>query len=93
MWNNFFGQMFTLMVAATIMRLAAEPRGGHSNPLLGTEGGTSEEMFPHLSAQRREWAKKAVEGYARKQEKKWLNWDEAMFIPSGSARQSARNKK
>ena len=79
------------------MRLVAEPRNGRSNPQPPTEertskGETSEGMFPLLSAQRREWAKKAVEGYIRAQDKKWLNWEESMFVPSGSARQPARNK-
>lgn len=87
------------------MRLVAEPRDGHSNPQPPAEertskGGTSEGMFPLLSAQRQEWARKAVEGYIKKQEQKWQKWDEAMFIPSldtardmsGSARQPKGSK-
>jgi hypothetical protein len=86
---NYWGQLLTLIVAATMMRLAAEPGGDHSNPSPVAEG----EAFEGLSPQRREWARKAVEGYIKKQEQKWQKWDEAMFIPSGSARQPTKNKK
>jgi len=50
------------------------PLATASNPLAA-----SNSEFPALSPERREWAKKAVEGYIRGQEKKWRRWDEKMF--------------
>ena len=32
-----------------------------------------------LSPDQKEWAEKAVKGYARAQEKKWRRWHDAMF--------------
>ena len=34
-----------------------------------------------ITPQQREWAEKAVKKYAEAQEKKWRNWNEAMFEP------------
>jgi len=81
MWKDF-GTLLTLIVAAAMLRPATEPRTADSNPQSPARG----EAFEGLSPQRREWARKAVENYAKKQEQKWQKWDERMFIPS-SARQ------
>jgi len=35
-----------------------------------------------ITPRQREWADKAVKKYAEAQEKKWRNWDEAMFEPN-----------
>ena len=35
-----------------------------------------------ITPRQKEWAEKAVKRYAEAQEKKWRNWNEAMFEPN-----------
>lgn len=42
-------------------------------------------LLAALSPAEREWAEKAVERYARAQDKKWHRWREAMFEAKGTS--------
>jgi hypothetical protein len=81
-----FELMFPLMVIAILVRASYE---------LSRPKQTKEVLFrteKHLIAdtpkrtpitpRQKEWAEKAVKRYAEAQEKKWRNWNEAMFEPN-----------
>ncbi|KTB49002.1 hypothetical protein DEALK_18490 [Dehalogenimonas alkenigignens] len=73
MWNNYF----TLLALAALLRADYEmrrPPEETSPPAVSRS--LSEDV---LAARRREWAAKAVKRYAEAQDKKWRNWQEAMF--------------
>jgi hypothetical protein len=86
MESKQFELMFSLMVTAILVRTSYE---------LSKPKQTKEVLFrteKHLIAdipkqtsitpRQREWAEKAVKRYAEAQEKKWRNWNEAMFEPN-----------
>ncbi len=81
-----FELMFSLMLTTILVRASYE---------LSRPKQTKEVLFlteKHLIAdtskrtpitpRQREWAEKAVKRYAEAQEKKWRNWNEAMFEPN-----------
>ena len=45
------------------------------------EGGNVEPELSELPPQLRKWANRSARNYAKAQEKKWRNWDKAMFEP------------
>jgi hypothetical protein len=82
MWNAEFSKMLTLVVMASLLRVAWE-LSRQRRP--GIEPGS---LYPsaaanpdgaELTPQQREWAEKAVKRYAEAQEKKWRRWNEVMF--------------
>jgi hypothetical protein len=80
-----FELIFPLMIIATLV-------SGYYD-LSGTQQAKEEILFTEkhqiaddpkqipITPQQREWAEKAVKKYAEPQEKKWRNWNEAMFEP------------
>lgn len=79
MWTDQFGSYLMLLAMAALLRSSFELQRPSSAPriiaLPSLLSGTEEEW----AVKRKEWSRKAVEGYARAQEKKWRNWDEIMF--------------
>lgn len=78
MWTDHFGSFLMLLTMAIMLRASFE--------LNRTSSATQIASMPSPLAkneewreERKEWSRKAVEGYARAQEKKWRNWDEIMF--------------
>jgi len=56
--------------------------GGCERKLTGDNPGDNVKTEPaELPPRLSKWAKKAAESYARSQEKKWRNWEKAMFQP------------
>ena len=75
MWTEYFESMLMLMVMAALLRTSYEiARPKLDNPDAGVDSNT----MP-LTPQQKEWAEKAVKGYAEAQEKKWRRWNKAMF--------------
>jgi hypothetical protein len=80
-----FEFMFPFMLTAILVRASYElskPKQAEKVLFL-----TGKHLFADTSKQttitprQREWAEKAVKRYAEAQEKKWRNWNEAMFEP------------
>ncbi|KTB47851.1 hypothetical protein DEALK_06960 [Dehalogenimonas alkenigignens] len=73
MWNNYI----TLLAIAALLRADYEMRRPpeEASPPAAAQS-RSEDM---LAAKWRDWAAKAVRRYAEAQEKKWRNWNQAMF--------------
>lgn len=73
--------MFPLMVIAILVQASRKPNQikevsfPAKNPI-----DDSPQQTPIIPRQK-EWAEKAVRRYAEAQEKKWRNWNEAMFEP------------
>lgn len=78
MWSEYFKSMMMLMVMAGLLRSSYEL----SPPQSDTPPSFNLEEKEPLQKQ---WADKAVRRYAETQEKKWHNWNEAMFEPVNSA--------
>ena len=74
MWTEYFGSMMMLMVMTALLRTSYELSRPKSNP------GPPMNLVVKSSSQK-EWAEKAVKRYSEAQEKKWRNWNEAMFEP------------
>jgi len=77
--------MFPLMVIAILVWASGElPKPEQikevSFPTKKNPGDDSPQQTPIIPRQK-EWAEKAVRRYAEAQEKKWRNWNEAMFEP------------
>jgi len=80
--------MLMLMVMAALLRTSYEL----SQPRPSRLEEVSEFAETHLinetpkptaiTPQQKEWAEKATRSYAQAQEKKWRNWNEAMFEPT-----------
>ena len=75
--------MFPLMVMAMLVWASdelSEPRQTRdvSFPDKKNPGRDSLQHTP-INPRQKEWAEKAVRRYAEAQEKKWRNWNEAMF--------------
>ena len=78
MWTDYFGSFIILLAMAMMLRASFE--------LNRTSAEQQTTLMPSIVAKdeewrekRKEWARKAVGGYASAQEKKWGNWDEIMF--------------
>jgi len=78
MWTEYFGSFLMLVTMAMMLRTSFELNRNSAEPQTA--------LMPSIVAEdeewrekRKEWAQKAVEGYARAQGKKWGNWDEVMF--------------
>jgi len=77
--------MFPLMVMAILVWASdelSEPRQTKnvSLPATNNPGDYSPRQIP-ISSRQKEWTEKAVRRYAEAQEKKWRNWNKAMFEP------------
>jgi uncharacterized protein with PIN domain len=75
--------MLVLMVMAALLRASYEMSRAKPNPseevsAFAETRPISETPKP-VTSQQREWAEKAVKRYGEAQEKKWRNWNEAMF--------------
>ena len=89
MWSEHFVSMLMLVVMASLLRASYELSQQRSSGVeLGTHkapvGGSSPSAATNpeeaeLAPWQKEWAEKAVKGYAEAQEKKWRRWNEAMF--------------
>ena len=74
MWNEYFRSMMMLMVMAGLLRSSYEL----NHPQSDIQATLYLEEKEPLQKQ---WAEKAVRRYTETQEKKWRNWNEAMFEP------------
>ena len=74
MWNEYFRSMMMLMVMAGLLRSSHELSHSRSEPDVHMN-------LVEKDSRQKEWADKAVKRYAETQEKKWRNWNEAMFEP------------
>ena len=77
--------MFSLIVMALLVRVSYElsrPKSLKTVSFL-VDGHLNADTLKQTSmtALQKEWAEKAVKGYAISQEKKWLKWTEANFEP------------
>ena len=75
--------MFPLMVMAILVWTSdelSEPRQTKNVSLPATKnpGDDSSRQTP-INPRQKEWTEKAVRRYAEAQEKKWRNWNQAMF--------------
>jgi hypothetical protein len=77
MWTEQFGSMMMLMVMAALLRASYEMSRPTSLEASAVEFSPKTE----LASWQKEWAEKAVKRYSEAQEKKWRNWNEAMFEP------------
>ncbi len=82
-----FELMFPLMVIAVLVQTSYElsrpeqqSKGASFLTQKQLTGGTSKQT--PITPQQKDWAEKAVRRYAEAQEKKWRNWNEAMFEPN-----------
>jgi hypothetical protein len=83
MWGENFRFILMLMFVATLLRAAYELKPQtktkavsilpETHPVQSAAGLTA------ITAQQRKWSEKAVKRYAEVQEKKWKNWNKAMF--------------
>jgi hypothetical protein len=60
-------------------KLLPNPGGCHGKLTDPVEGDNVETEPSELPPQLQKWAKKSAQNYARAQEKKWRNWEKAMF--------------
>ena len=88
MWTEQFQSMLVLVVMAALLRASYEmsrPRTTHPDEvssLADTRPNSEASRSVTITPQQSEWADKAVKRYAEAQEKKWRNWNEAMFEPA-----------
>jgi hypothetical protein len=77
--------MFPLMVMAMLVWASDEPPRPKQTKevLFRTEKHpvTDTPKQTPITSRQKEWSEKAVRRYAEAQEKKWRNWNEAMFEP------------
>ena len=95
MWTEQFQSMLVLMVMSALLRASYEMSRPKLNSSVEVSAFadtrlTNETPKPGaLTLQQKEWAEKAVKKYAQSQDKKWRNWNEAMFEPENlSVKQS-----
>jgi hypothetical protein len=80
-----FQSFFVLMVMAVLLRFDFEQNEPLVKPLENISVVADTRSIiecPNqltISAQQKAWSEKAVKRYAEAQEKKWRNWNEAMF--------------
>ncbi len=83
MWTEQFQSMLLLMVMAMLLRASYEMSRPKRNPEVTAFADSrliNDTAKPGtLTPQQKEWVDKAVKRYAEAQEKKWCNWNEAMF--------------
>ena len=60
-------------------KLSPNPGGCHDKLTTYLEGGNVKSEPNELPPQLQKWARKSAQNYARAQEKKWRNWEKAMF--------------
>jgi hypothetical protein len=73
--------MFPLMVMAMLVWASDEPpKPKQTKNVLLPDASNPGNDTP-INPRQKEWAEKAVRRYAEAQEKKWRNWNEAMFEP------------
>ena len=77
MWTEQFGSMLMLMIMAALLRASYEMSRSTSVSASALEFNPKTEP----ASRQKEWSEKAVKRYAAAQEKKWRNWNEAMFEP------------
>ena len=77
MWTEQFGSMLMLMVMAALLRASYEM--SRPTPVRVSAVEFSPKTEP--ASRHKEWSERAVKRYAESQEKKWRNWNEAMFEP------------
>jgi hypothetical protein len=72
MWNEYFQSMMMLMVMTGLLRASYDLSQSQfsAQPTLN---------LVEKEPLQKQWAEKAVKHYAETQEKKWRNWNEAMF--------------
>jgi len=68
-----------LLTMAALLRSSFELRRPPSAPAVAALPSVSPEAEEERAVKREKWSRKAVEGYARAQEKKWGKWDDVMF--------------
>ena len=79
--------MLMLMVMSALLRVSYDMSRLKPNPSVEVSAfadtrSISETSKPGtITSQQKEWADKAVKRYAEAQEKKWRNWNDAMFEP------------
>jgi hypothetical protein len=76
MWTDYFRFLGTWVIVAMMLRASFELQRPSSTPQIPSFLAKNEEEW---AERRKEWSRKAVEGYVRSQEKKWRKWDETMF--------------
>lgn len=77
MWNEQFQSIFTMIMMAVMLRTSYELTLTKLNK--GTYLIERASKPTNITPQQKEWAEKSVQQYAAAQEKKWRNWNEAMF--------------
>ena len=88
MWTEQFESMLMLMVMLALLRASYELSRPERNRLEEVSAfaetySISETPKPNtITPRQKEWAERAAKNYAEAQEKKWRNWNEAMFEPT-----------
>ncbi|MGI2336832.1 MAG: hypothetical protein ACRKGH_09390 [Dehalogenimonas sp.] len=73
MWNNYFA----MLAMAALLRADYEI---HNPPEeVNPPAGSHQLSSDTLALRQKRWAEKAVRKYAEAQDKKWRNWQDAMF--------------
>jgi hypothetical protein len=60
-------------------KLLSNPGGCHDKLTTYLEGGNVNPEPNELPPQLQKWARKSAQNYAKAQQKKWRNWEKAMF--------------
>lgn len=85
MWNENFRFVLMLMFMAILLRvtykLQPQPKAEAVSILPKVHPVQSAAKPSAITSQQRIWSEKAVKKYAEAQEKKWKNWNKAMFEP------------
>jgi hypothetical protein len=79
MWTDYFSSSLMLVTMAMMLRASFELQAPSPAPEAALMPAIVPSTPEEWRIKREEWSRKAVEGYARAQEKKWRNWDETMF--------------
>jgi hypothetical protein len=86
MWDENFRFLLMLNFMGILLRIAYEletqPKTKAVSILPETRLVGSTADLTGITSQQKKWAEKAVRRYAEAQEKKWQNWNEAMFEPT-----------
>jgi len=79
MWTDHFGSFLMLLTMTIMLRTSFELKRPSSAPQIASMPSLLPKDEEEWREKRKEWSRKAIGGYAKAQEKKWRNWDEAMF--------------
>ena len=86
MWDENFRFLLMLNFMGILLRIAYEletqPKTKAVSILPETRLVQSTADLTGITSQQKKWSEKAVRRYAEAQEKKWQNWNEAMFEPT-----------